>query len=275
MKKSFKLLSAALFALAAFMPVQAQTMVTVADGTEVGEFAPIYGYNFESEQQHNQMQYPAAEMAAMTNGAEIKAMMFYTSTPDAVNALGGVVKVSLANMIDVTPWETNGYGYVTGDLLAIDVTTVAATVTPTAEDGVWTINFDDAFTYTGNALLIDVETVERGQWIDTGFYGKAMDAIYVMSTYGYAGTKKGQKILPKVTFVCAGGDVPQPVYELGDVDHSTGVDIEDVTILINKVLGNPTEVYFPEQANCNGDEQGIVDIEDVTALINRVLTGAW
>jgi hypothetical protein len=274
MKKSFKLLSAALFALAAFMPVQAQTMVTVADGTAVGEYAPVYGYNFESEVQHNQMQYPAAELAEMANGAEINAMKFYTSTPDEVNALGGVVKVSLANIDDVTPWPLNGYGYVTGDLLDVAVTTVAATVTPAAEDGVWTITFDAPFTYTGKALLIDVETVERGDWKDTGFYGKEMGDIYVMSTYGYAGSKKGQTILPKVTFVCGGGE-PQPTYELGDVDHSGGVDIEDVTILINKVLGNSPATYFPEQANCNGDAEGMVDIEDVTILINRVLTGAW
>ena len=62
-------------------------------------------------------------------------------------------------------------------------------------------------------------------------------------------------------------------FELGDVNHSGGVDIEDVTILINAVLGNQPEVYYPEQANCNG--QGGVDIEDVTALISRVLNGAW
>ena len=64
-------------------------------------------------------------------------------------------------------------------------------------------------------------------------------------------------------------------WELGDVDHSRGVDIEDVTILINKVLGNTPEVFFPNQANCTLDETGTIDIEDVTALINRVLNGAW
>ena len=68
---------------------------------------------------------------------------------------------------------------------------------------------------------------------------------------------------------------PEPEWELGDVDHSGGVDIDDVTILINKVLGNTPEVFFPEQANCNGDAEGMVDIDDVTALITRVLTGAW
>ena len=79
----------------------------------------------------------------------------------------------------------------------------------------------------------------------------------------------------KATFGYDKTQAPQPTYELGDVDHSGGVDIDDVTILINKVLGNSPENYFPEQANCNGDAEGMVDIDDVTALINRVLTGAW
>ena len=64
-------------------------------------------------------------------------------------------------------------------------------------------------------------------------------------------------------------------WELGDVNHSRGVDIEDVTLLINRVLGNPAEVFFPNQANCTLDEGGTIDIEDVTALITRVLNGSW
>jgi hypothetical protein len=68
---------------------------------------------------------------------------------------------------------------------------------------------------------------------------------------------------------------PQPEFELGDVNHSGGVDIDDVTMLINKVLGNSSEGFFPEQANCDCDENGTIDIDDVTALITRVLTGSW
>ena len=64
-------------------------------------------------------------------------------------------------------------------------------------------------------------------------------------------------------------------WELGDVNHSKGVDIEDVTILINRVLGNPAEGFYPNQANCTLDESGSIDIEDVTALITRVLNGSW
>jgi hypothetical protein len=72
---------------------------------------------------------------------------------------------------------------------------------------------------------------------------------------------------------CVATKVVEPEWEVGDVNHSKSIDIEDVTMLINAVLGNPTSNYFPEQANCNG--QGGVDIEDVTALISRVLNGNW
>jgi hypothetical protein len=64
-------------------------------------------------------------------------------------------------------------------------------------------------------------------------------------------------------------------WELGDVNHSGGVDIEDVTILINKVLGTTPDVFYVEQANCSGDAEGNIDVEDITALINRVLNGNW
>ena len=64
-------------------------------------------------------------------------------------------------------------------------------------------------------------------------------------------------------------------YQLGDVNHDGSVDIDDVTMLINKVLGNNPEGFFPAQANCDCDADGKIDIDDVTALINRVLTGEW
>ena len=62
-------------------------------------------------------------------------------------------------------------------------------------------------------------------------------------------------------------------WQQGDVDHSKTVDIDDVTMLISRVLGISPEGFYEEQANCDG--QGGIDIDDVTALINRVLTGNW
>ena len=204
MKKLFTLIAVAAMAFAA----QA-TEWTAADGTNTGEYAPVYGYNYDMDQ-HNQMQYPADELTGMAAGTEITAVKFYTSTPDAVNGLGGSVKVSMANMADVTPWALDAWGSISGDLLDVDLTTVAATVTPSAVDGEWIITFDAPFTYFGGALLVDVEGIATGSWGNTYFYGKEMGAYYVMSAYGYAGSKKGETVLPKATFVYEGGEVPEP-----------------------------------------------------------------
>ena len=61
----------------------------------------------------------------------------------------------------------------------------------------------------------------------------------------------------------------------GDVDGNGFVDINDVTLLIDVVLGKDVE-HNATAADCNtatGD--GTVDINDVTVLIARVLTGNW
>ena len=198
MKKFF-----ALFAVAAVAFAAQATEWTAADGTAAVEYAPVYGYNFETDQ-HNQMQYPAAELTGMAAGTEITALKFYTSTIDLVNQLGGTVTVSLANIDAVTAWSPDAWGGISGDLLDVAVTAVA-TVTPAAdEDGVWTITFNAPFTYTGGALLIDVQSV-AGDYKDTYFYGKEMGSYLIMSTYGWAGSTKGDTKLPKATFVYDGG----------------------------------------------------------------------
>ena len=127
MKKFFSLIAVALVAFAA----QA-TEWTAADGNENVEYAPVYGYNFETDQ-HNQMQYPAAELTGLAAGTEITALKFYTNTVSQVNELGGTVVVSLANIDDVTPWSPDAWGGISGDLLDVAVTAVA-TVTPAADE---------------------------------------------------------------------------------------------------------------------------------------------
>lgn len=150
------------------------------------------------------MQYPATELTGLAAGTEITALKFYTSTIDLVNQLGGTVTISLANMDEVTPWAPDAWGGISGSLLDVAVTAVA-TVAPAADaDGVWTITFNAPFTYTGGALLVDVQSV-AGDYQSTAFYGKEMGSYLVMSTYGYAGSTKGDTKLPKATFVYEGG----------------------------------------------------------------------
>ena len=53
------------------------------------------------------------------------------------------------------------------------------------------------------------------------------------------------------------------------------IDINDVTRLIDVVLGKSV-TYDAVAADCNtATGNGSVDINDVTALINYVLSGSW
>ena len=264
MKKFLTLIAVAAMAFAA----QA-TECTAADGTATGEFAPVYGFNYETDQ-HNQMQYPAAELAGLAAGTEITGMKFYTSTPETVNALGGTVTVSLANLDETTPWSVDGFGYISGNLLDVDVTAVA-TVTPAAdEDGVWTITFDAPFTYTGDALLIDIQTVAGG-YEDTEFYGKEMGAYLAMTTYGYAGTKKGQTILPKATFIYEGGE--EPANTVTTLSEANALE-DDAEFAFN---GDAVVTLFKNGYLFLRDESGYAQISGVTGEFanGQVLSEGW
>ena len=59
----------------------------------------------------------------------------------------------------------------------------------------------------------------------------------------------------------------------GDVNMDGTININDVTVLIDYLLGSEVEPFDVEAANCNLDES--VGIADVTALIDYLLTGGW
>lgn len=59
---------------------------------------------------------------------------------------------------------------------------------------------------------------------------------------------------------------------LGDVNHDGFINISDVTLVINYILGkNPTPFYFTE-ADMNTDNY--INMSDVTAIINIILHGS-
>ena len=58
---------------------------------------------------------------------------------------------------------------------------------------------------------------------------------------------------------------------LGDVNHDEAVDISDVVMISNYILGNPSDIFHVEEADITGD--GVIDISDVVALVNIILNG--
>ena len=64
-------------------------------------------------------------------------------------------------------------------------------------------------------------------------------------------------------------EIPDPI--VGDVNSDGKLNILDVTMLINYIIGNDPEGFNPDLADVN--EDGAINVADVTALINLILYG--
>ena len=78
MKKGFKLFAAALIALSSFVPAQADE-ITLLDGTDQSEYAPIYGYNNDSEGNISQTIIHESYLEGL-QGADITELYVYHAT---------------------------------------------------------------------------------------------------------------------------------------------------------------------------------------------------
>ena len=76
---------------------------------------------------------------------------------------------------------------------------------------------------------------------------------------------KGNKSVPTRLVI-----IPdEPEYKQGDVNGDGNVDVDDVNILINVILGRDDADKYGTRADVNGDSG--VDVSDVNTLINLVL----
>lgn len=62
---------------------------------------------------------------------------------------------------------------------------------------------------------------------------------------------------------------PAPLFEPGDVNGDGNVDVSDLNIIINIVLGNDSAEKYDGRAEVTGD--GIVDVSDINAMLNTIL----
>ena len=144
---------------------------------------------------------------------------------------------------------------------------------------------DQIFTFDAETYSYDLEytgdLTEIPNWIYSGGYDFGTSKVYFYRTnaegfdpmftwrigiqvhYTVNGVKSSSNIVYLEVF-----EKPQEG-KLGDVNGDDIVDIEDVTALISKVLGNDPDPFIEENANIDG--VGGLDIEDVTALITKVL----
>lgn len=197
MKKVLRFLTLAVLLAAPwggyFNQVQAQSTLTVADGTATNGLVPIYDY-YADVDQHNQIIYPASLLSDMAGGT-ITNLSFYASG-------------SGEDGMDLT---------VTIRLGEVDVTTLSSLLSPTLTT-VWTGSIDNvadlanlslssSYVYQGENLLIDIQTVSAGEYAseNTLFLGVTQASANAYSSAGYWGDPTTVSFLPKTTFTYTPG----------------------------------------------------------------------
>ena len=184
--------------------------ITIADGTSTTTgylYLPVYGYYFETVQK-NQMIYTASQLG-LTNGDQITSITFYPRS--GITFHEGNVKLSLANTTTST---------MSNQGMNVSTTQVATTgkITADANQTEWTITFDQPFTYTGNNLLVQIDTEAGTYGSNTGFYG-IQTSNYQSYYYSRSGTTAGRSyFLPKAKFGCTKTVTVDPNVFIGDIN---------------------------------------------------------
>ena len=113
---------------------------------------------------------------------------------------------------------------------------------------------------TGDSLTRTITGITATSYTVTGLQANSELTYYVKAYDSDGNASKDSNV---VTVQLADN------YTLGDVNDDGVVDVSDITILINKILGlNP--VPFNGQA-ADLDSNGTYDVSDITQLINKIL----
>ena len=203
MKKSFKLLAAALMAFAMSVPAQALEL-TIYDGNDVSECVPIRPTYYDYWDQYKvQFIYPEAELSAMV-GEEIHSMKFYFA--DAQGNPGTNVMNGGKMSILIGTTDETSFGGWSPSFISEDGLTTVAEISMTHGDAELLIEFDNAWTYNGGNIIIETRLEAEGTYSNYGYFlGKTTNVanaaygLYSVATEGF---------YPKATFTY-GGEEPQ------------------------------------------------------------------
>ena len=115
---------------------------------------------------------------------------------------------------------------------------------------------------TGNGNTITVPDITNKYYTLENLTAGALYSYKVKALYT-DGTESLWSNVEQVTLLA-------PAYQTGDVNHDGSIAIEDVTLLIDYLLGSTGSIYT-DCADVNAD--GSISIQDVTALIDFLLSG--
>lgn len=225
------------------------------------EEVPLYKPNYYLGA--SQMIYPEADLAGMVN-KKIKGFKFYLYNTSAFN---GKYNVSIGTT-DQTEFEYNPTR-ITG------LTPVVTGATATAGVTEFNVTFDDAFTYTGGNLVIDLEVTEKGtpesysSSIQT--LGIATDSYTSFRGHVSYGTLylRGKYFLPTITFALEEDETP-----VEKVDPEMEFEPDEVTVYVGATeFTAPTLTTTPADMTVTYRQEGDVDVALVDETSGEVLIG--
>ena len=166
------------------LPMQANDL-TVNDGTTTNEYVPIYGYYGDTSGK-SQFVVPSADLSDIAGGS-ISGLSFYAN---ADFTFTGTWEIRLMETTEAS---------VSSDFL--DVTDAALVYSGPIEiaGGVASVEFENAFSYNGENLLVEVYLATTGSYSGSGlilWYGVATGTSRGGSGY----SPNSRSFLPKVTF---------------------------------------------------------------------------
>ena len=175
-----------LLALGLPWAANAQSPLTVCDGTTTNEYVPIYG-TWADAAQHNQMIYPATDLSVM-NGMSITSMTFYLQSGATGNDIGSwTVKLGETTATTLTGLdETTSLTQVYSGAMTFDATAMTMS-----------FEFDGGYTYHGGNLLVDF-THAAARWRSMTFNGIEATSASVNQYGSYSANVRN--FLPKNTF---------------------------------------------------------------------------
>lgn len=182
-----------LLLMAMVMPLAmfGQSTLTVNDGTVTNQYIPFDGFNADNAQ-HNQILYPASDLADM-DGKAISQMVFYFNS--SYGSYSAEVETGRLGTWVVSLGETTAT-----TLSALDNTTATTQVysgimTWNHTDLTLTITFDNDYMYHGGNLLVDFNH-EAASWCRYYFLG-----VTTTDEMSYnSNSSAAYSFLPKVTF---------------------------------------------------------------------------
>ena len=186
------LLMMLLMAIFAPWAANAQSELTVYDGSATNGNVPVYGW-YADAYNKAEMIMPAADLEEMTSGT-ISKMTWYLSSPAAA-AWGANYQVYLKE-VDNTTFTTT--------FLGVDDATLVWEGPLDGTGSTIEIEFDNNYTYGGGNLFIAVYQTELGTYKSAQFAGEAVTSASI-SNYSYSGldgitSGTARDFLPKTTF---------------------------------------------------------------------------